>query len=60
MTSGFRMKGDIMGDEKYVQTRSFWKVMFSAQEILDLVTECDSLGEFERRFIDQAEERSRE
>lgn len=42
------------------ETRSFWKVMFSAQEVLDLVTECDSLGEFERRFVDQAEERSRE
>lgn len=42
------------------ETRSFWKVMFSAQEVLDLVTECDSLSEFERRFVEQSEERSRE
>jgi hypothetical protein len=34
--------------------------MFSAQEILDLVTECDTLEEFEHRMVEQAEERSRE
>jgi len=49
-------------------TVSFTKVTFTAQEVLDLVSDCqgyhlDSAGteldEFERKFIEQAEERSR-
>jgi hypothetical protein len=42
-----------------MMTLSFWKVPFSAQEVLDLVQECDSLQEFEQRFCEAAEERSR-
>jgi hypothetical protein len=42
-----------------MMTLSFWKVPFSAQEVLDMVQECDSLQEFEQRFCEAAEERSR-
>jgi hypothetical protein len=41
-------------------TLSFWKVMFSAQEVLDLLAEVDrDAAEFEERFVALAEERSR-
>ena len=40
-------------------TLSFWKTGFSAQEVLDLVQECETLGEFEGEFVRLAEERSR-
>jgi hypothetical protein len=47
-------------------TLSFWKVMFSAQEVLDLIAEvrqdedCGGLQELENRFAGLAESRSRE
>ena len=49
-------------------TRSFHKVMFSAQEVLDLVSDCMSenvehltgLEHFENEFLELAEKRSRE
>ena len=46
-------------------TLSFWKVMFSAQEVLDLLAECRQDGDcgvlqdFESRFAELAEKRSR-
>lgn len=46
-------------------TLSFWKVMFSAQEVLDLIAECKDDGDcgvlqdFESRFCELAEIRSR-
>jgi len=42
-----------------MMTLSFWKVMFSAQEILDMIAEYDNLQDFENAFADLAEERSR-
>ncbi len=40
-------------------TLSFWKVPFSAQEVIDLAQDCADLAEFEDRFCALAEERSR-
>jgi hypothetical protein len=41
-------------------TLSFWKVPFSAQEVLDLAGDCDGLREFVARFCVMAEARSRQ
>lgn len=41
-------------------TKSFHKVAFSAQEILDEVGECETLQEFAHKFADAAELRSRD
>lgn len=40
-------------------TLSFWKVMFSAQEVLDLLAEHDDKDTFEAAFVAEAETRSR-
>lgn len=40
-------------------TLSFHKVMFSAEEILDMAADCESLEEFKVAFLDHAEARSR-
>ena len=41
-------------------TLSFHKVMFSAQEVLDILAECEMDDDtFETRFVAIAEERSR-
>lgn len=41
-------------------TLSFHKVMFDAQEILDLVQDSETLLDFQEKFCGKAEERSRE
>ena len=41
-------------------TRSFHKVTFTAQEVLDLLEEIPNPEDFENRFIELAEERSRQ
>jgi hypothetical protein len=41
-------------------TLSFWKVMFSAQEVLDVWQSCESPEDFENVFCELAEERSRQ
>ena len=43
-----------------MSTLSFWKVMFSAQEVLDIWQECESAEDFENAFVEQAEIRSRQ
>jgi hypothetical protein len=51
--------GGMRRPEMTGRTLSFWKVMFSAQEVLDLAAECQGLEDFETKFTDLAETRSR-
>ena len=41
-------------------TLSFHKVLFTAQEVLDLANESETLLDFGIKFCEMAEERSRE